>query len=93
MPGSDTPTGNEYIIERLTEIQTRHEADLLTKPHVIGVAIGLKQQNGQPTEELAIVVMVDEKVPVAQLSDDERIPEHIEGYPVDVQQTGFFYAQ
>mgnify|MGYP001137371455 CR=1 FL=1 len=93
MPGSETPTGNEEIIAQLSEVQARYEAELMEKPHVIGVAIGVKQTDGQPTDELAIIVMVDEKVPHAQLSEDEIIPQEIEGFPVDVQKTGFFYAQ
>lgn len=93
MPGSETPTGNEQIIAELTDIQRRYEAELMNKPHVMGVAVGVKQTGGQMTGELALVVMVDEKIPAAQLSEDEMIPAEIEGHPVDVQKTGAFYAQ
>ncbi|MEE4185019.1 MAG: hypothetical protein V2J12_04565 [Gammaproteobacteria bacterium] len=93
MPGSDTPTGNENTIERLQDIQQRYEAELMSRPHVVGVAIGIKQTRGQVTNELALIVMVDEKIPTAQLSEEEQIPSEIEGMPVDVQQTGAFYAQ
>lgn len=93
MPGSETPTGNEEILAALTEIQRRYEDELMNKPHVIGIGIGIKQTGGQLTGELALIVMVDEKVPAARLDADEMIPPELEGYPVDVQVTGAFYAQ
>lgn len=93
MPGSDTPTGQEAELERMKELQSRYEPVLLAKPHVVGVAIGVRQRAGRYTGELALVVMVDQKLPQAQLSPEERVPAEIEGVPVDVQSMGPFTAQ
>jgi len=77
---------------RIQSIQDRYTDLLMSKPHVVGVGAGMKQTAGQPTGELAVVVMVDQKVPADQLKQNDRIPDHIEGIPVDVQETGAFTA-
>lgn len=75
-------------IAHATDIQNRYADMLLSKPHVVGVAVGFAQQAGQPTRTIALIVMVDEKLPAAQLSEDELIPPEIEGVRVDVQSMG-----
>lgn len=83
---------NPRMMERITEIQARHSDDLLRKPHVVGVGIGMRCRRGKFTDEMCLVVMVDEKLKPEDLNDDERIPGEIEGVPVDVQETGVFNA-
>lgn len=61
---------------------------LLEKAHVIGVAIGYQQKNGVTTNTPALVVLVDEKVPLAQLAPQDHIPTELDGVPVDVQSAG-----
>ena len=75
-------------LDRLREIKAAYEADLMRKANVVGVGIGLRQREGQPTHELAIIVSVTHKVPFAQLSPGDVIPRELEGVPVDVQAVG-----
>lgn len=78
----------EKEVERLKAIKDAHEAELLRKPNVVGVGIGLRQRDGEITGEPAIVVSVTEKVPFSQLAPDDAIPRELEGIPVDVQAVG-----
>lgn len=75
-------------LDRLRAVKAAHEADLMSKPNVVGVGIGLRQREGLPTEEPAIIVSVTHKVPAAQLDPWEVIPCELEGMPVDVQAVG-----
>ncbi len=74
-------------------VQAKYADQLMKLPHVVGVGLGLAQKDGQPTGEVALVVMVDEKVPEILLSQEELIPSEIEGVRVDVQMMGTFAAQ
>ncbi len=74
-------------------VQAKYTDQLMKLPHVVGVGLGLAQKDGQPTGEVALVVMVDEKVPEILLSQEELIPSEIEGVRVDVQMMGTFAAQ
>jgi hypothetical protein len=79
-------------IERIKAIKAAHEERLLRKANVIGVGVGLRQQRGQTTDQVCIVVSVREKVPSEQLAPKDVIPSYIEGVPVDVQATGEILA-
>jgi hypothetical protein len=81
------------MTERAKAVQAKYEAELMSKAHVQGVAIGLAKKHGQYTGEIALVVMVDQKVPASTLSPDDIIPSELDGVPVDVQETGMFVAQ
>lgn len=69
------------------------EARLLAIPGVYHVSVGLKEKDGQLTEELCVRVYVREKRARASVANDELIPREIEGVPVDVnvvpQNVGF----
>lgn len=82
----------EEQIRQATEVQARYVDYLMRKPHVVGVGVGFARRGGETTRDVALVVMVDEKVPEAQLAPDELIPAELDGVPVDVQQTGTFGA-
>lgn len=73
---------------RISDIQVRYSDDLMKKAHVIGTALGYRQKNNQPTDELVLVVLVDQKIPASDLAPQDLIPSEIEGVPVDVQSTG-----
>jgi hypothetical protein len=74
--------------ERILAVKQVHEDDLLSKPNVVGVAMGYRQTSGLPTETLALVVMVTHKVPQSALSPEDQIPSSLEGIPIDVQEVG-----
>lgn len=44
---------------RLLEVRTRHEADLMRYPNVVGVADGVRMTGGEPTRQPSIVVYVE----------------------------------
>jgi hypothetical protein len=69
-------------------IQNKYTDWLLRKPHVMGVGIGLAKEGGQPTNEVCLVVMVDQKVPPETLDPYDVIPPQLEGVRVDVQEIG-----
>ncbi|MBZ0298293.1 MAG: hypothetical protein K8J31_01050 [Anaerolineae bacterium] len=83
----------EERTERAQAVQARHTDELMAKAHVQGVAVGLAKEAGQYTGDVAIVVMVDQKVPVDQLAPEDVIPHELEGVRVDVQEMGIFSAQ
>jgi len=78
---------------RITAVQAKHADALMRKKNVVGVAVGLVQRDGEYTQEVALVVMVEQKVPLDQLAPEDRIPSELDGVPVDVQETGTFEAQ
>ena len=81
------------LITRATEVQARYTDMLMSMPHVQGVAVGLAKRDGEYTNEIAIVVLVDIKVPEDQLAPEDRIPAALDGVPVDVQEIGIVTAQ
>lgn len=72
---------------RLTAVQAKYATELMAKPHVVGVGIGLMKRDGVYTDEIGLVIMVDEMPPPYQAEAD-RIPKELEGFPCDVQVTG-----
>ena len=70
----------------------RYADDLMTKANVVGVGVGMRKRDGEFTDEKALVVLVSEKKPVAQLADEDVIPTELDGIPIDVQETGVFTA-
>ena len=70
------------------DVKARHESDLLARPGVVGVGVGLRQRGGQITEQVAIVVMVRRKHPPTGLPPADLLPTEIEGVPIDVQEAG-----
>ena len=45
-------------------------------------------KQGKPTGEHCIVVYVSQKIPSNQLNEDEILPSHVEGVPVDIVEAG-----
>lgn len=84
---------SEEMTERAKAVQAKYSAELMAKAHVQGVAVGLAKRNGEYTGEIAVVVMVDKKVPAGELAPQDMIPKTLDGVPVDVQETGVFVAQ
>ena len=66
--------------------------DLESRPNVVGTARGRKRVGDRPTDEDAVIVLVNRKLPDAQLADGDRVPEtvEVEGETVktDVQEVG-----
>ena len=75
-------------LKHLQTVKAAHEDALMRKANVVGVGIGFRQQGGETSKEPAIVVSVTEKVPLAQLSPEDVIPNELDGVRVDVQAVG-----
>jgi len=80
------------FMQHLLQVQAAVESQLLNKPNVIGVAVGLKETQGVWTDQMAIVALVQAKRPNAQLTDAERIPRRIDDLPTDVYEIGYVQA-
>jgi hypothetical protein len=80
-------------VRKASEVQSKYANQLMSKPHVVGVAIGHPTRNGVKSSDVGLIVMVDRKVPANQLSPSDLIPNQLDGIPVDVQETGGFSAQ
>jgi hypothetical protein len=78
----------EEELERLRVVKDLYEADLMQKPNVVGVGIGLRQREGEMTGEPAIVVSVTHKPPASMIAPEDAIPSELDGVPVDVQAVG-----
>lgn len=83
---------DQAAIERITRAQEQHSEALLRLPNVVGTALGVKMTDDEPTDELALVVLVRQKVPLESLKPEERIPAKIDGVLVDVQEVGDLLA-
>jgi len=57
------------------------------------VGIGFRQHKQTRTDDVVLVVMVEKKVPRAQLAPEDVIPGQIDGVPVDVQESGRIMPQ
>ena len=79
--------------QQAMETQAEHEDQLLNKSNVVGVAVGYKESNGVLTDEVAVVVLVQEKKPVAALAAQDLIPKEIDGLKTDVIEVGYLRAQ
>jgi hypothetical protein len=83
----------QVAVERAQAVRNAYQAELMKKPNVVGVGVGLRHTGGQRTDQVAVVVMVDRKVPLAQLRPQDRLPVEIDGVPVDVKEVGELRAQ
>jgi hypothetical protein len=84
---------SEEQTERAKAVQEKYNDMLMAKAHVQGTAIGLAKINGEYTSEIAIVVMVDQKLPENKLAPQDIVPRELDGVRVDVQEMGPFVAQ
>jgi len=80
--------GQLQTYEQIKKIKDQYAETLMAKAHVIGVGIGFAERGGIMTEEMSLIVMVDQKLPTEALSPDDLIPQEIEGVKVDVQMVG-----
>ncbi len=73
--------------------QSLHEEELLAKRNVVGVAVGYKNKGNETNGDVALVILVEQKMPLAALAADDLIPREIDGLRTDVVEVGFLRAQ
>jgi len=78
----------EEQMARVNAVHAKYRDTLMRKPNVVGVAVGMAKQKGVTTSEMALVVMVDKKLPMEELELSEQIPSSLDGVRVDVQEVG-----
>jgi hypothetical protein len=67
------------------QAQRVFQNSLLAKPNVVGVGVGLKNQSGEPS----VVILVQQKLPIAALSAAEVVPKQLDGVRTDVLEIGY----
>lgn len=75
-------------LEKAMNIKTRYEKELMKLANVTAVGVGYRYKNGQSTGEVAVIVNVTQKKPLADLNREDVAPAELEGVPVDVQEVG-----
>lgn len=74
------------------ELQDAHAAGveelLHHKANLVGVGLGVKWTQGQPTGEPALLALVSRKAPLADLKPGDRVPPMIDGVRTDVVSVG-----
>jgi len=78
----------ESEFARAQSVRQAHEADLMSRANVVGVGVGLRTRGGRREREVALVVMVRQKVPRTMLAEADILPGRIDGVPVDVVEVG-----
>lgn len=81
------------VADQAVQAQEQYQAQLLDKHNVVGVAVGYKESEGVVTDEVAVVVLVQEKKPLAALSAQDLIPKELNGQKTDVVEVGYLTAQ
>ncbi len=84
---------DEITMAKIQSVKARYEADLLKKPHVVGVGIGLRMQEGQPGGEPGLIVNVSRRISPLFLRPKDRIPKVLDGVPVWIEVIGEIKAQ
>jgi len=88
-----SPSEGASAVQRASAVKLAHQEELLSKANVVGVGVGYCTVGGERTDEVALVVMVTQKLPRAQLAPKDVLPQEIEGVRVDVQEVGVITAQ
>jgi hypothetical protein len=83
---------SEEMQQKISNIQAKYANELMAKAHVVGLGVGMAKVGGEYTNEMALVVLVDKKVPMEELAPEDRIPAEIEGVRVDVNEVGVIEA-
>ncbi len=74
------------------QVQAEVQDELLQKENVVGVAVGYKEDKTADDGEIAVVVLVEQKLPLAALSAEDVIPKRVDGVRTDVYEVGYLRA-
>ncbi len=73
---------------QINQVKAAHKDTILAKPHVIGVGTGYKISKGVLTDELCLVTLVRQKMPLDGLSPQAIVPKSVDGVLTDVVEIG-----
>jgi hypothetical protein len=81
------------------EVQKAHRAAVeefmnpqQLRPNVVGLGVGVKWHNGEPTGEPALLTLVTHKMPKNELSDADLVPSKLADMQTDVLEIGYPFA-
>ena len=77
---------------RIEALQKEHNEALLAKLNVIGTGIGYATVADELTDIIALIVMVEKKLPPEELDEKDMLPTELDDVRVDVQELGVFTA-
>ena len=72
----------------LAQVKEAQKEFLLTRPNVIGVGVGYRETGRTLTDDLCVVVLVQQKVAAAALPADAMVPSEVAGRRTDVREVG-----
>jgi hypothetical protein len=72
------------VWSKVHKVKNNHCLTLLRYPHVNYVGVSFKETAGKRTDTPTIQVAVTKKLPLAKLSDKDKIPSVLDGIPTDV---------
>jgi hypothetical protein len=78
--------------EEIKQVKENSKEILLAKQHVVGVGVGYKIKEGEQTDDLAVVVLVSQKLPLPALQPEMILPKLINGVKIDVIEVGVIRA-
>jgi hypothetical protein len=76
----------------ISHVKSLHQETILAKPNVLGVGIGYKVRGRKETEELCVIALVRQKIPLAGLAPEALVPKEVDGISTDVLQVGHVRA-
>jgi len=88
IPGAAPPSSQDAAFATIRDVIARRSPELLGLPGVLAVRPGYRFRNDWITNEPCIVVLVLRKIADADLPDSSRLPERLDGVPVDVAPAG-----
>ncbi len=82
---------NTLTVERMTEVRDKYLPLLERYPNYVGSGVGrFRDENGELTGGRGIVISVLEEVDPSTLPPEDRIPDCLEGIPVQLEVSGPF---
>src|SRR5271166_113233 len=79
--------------DEIRAIKDKHSKTLMPKHGLTGIGVGHKRVAGQHTDQLAVVFMVEKKLPKDKVEADKLLPETLDGAICDVIETGKLTAK
>jgi hypothetical protein len=79
-------------MQDIRRVKAQYNDVLLGKRNVVACGVGYKEVDGARTDELAVIVSVARKLPRAELTAADLVPQTVAGVQTDVQETGVIRA-
>ena len=80
------------LAEAVVEMRPEVLSPVAPYPNVVGLGVGVKWTDAQPTGKAALIVLVTQKLPKTQLTKAELIPSKLGDLPTDVLAVGYPFA-